>query len=143
MDIIDVSDRENKWQIDYSTVIQIWRAGCIIQADYIADMLSSIFVGDHGRDKNRNLLYETRIAEDFKKGFEPLRRIVAKGVEANVIMPSMSATLEYLKYSGNLELPTQFYEAELDYFGKHMYDKKGEDAGKPETGKHHFEWKKA
>lgn len=53
----------------------------------------------------------------------------------------MSATLEYLKYCGNLELPTQFYEAELDYFGKHMFDMKGEPAGKPVTGKHHFEWK--
>lgn len=42
------------------------------------------------------------------------------------------------------DLPTQFYEAELDYFGSHMYDKKGEDPeGKPETGKYHYEWKPA
>ena len=83
--------------------------------------------------------------EDLKKGFEPLKRIVAKGVEGNAIIPSMSATLEYLKYTGNLELPTQFSEAEMDYFGKHMYDSKSMDKGpgKPETGKHHFEWKPA
>lgn len=66
-------------------------------------------------------------------------------MEKNAVVPSMSATLEYLKYMGNLELPTQFYEAELDYFGKHMYDSKTEDKGPglPMTGKHHYEWKKA
>lgn len=48
-----------------------------------------------------------------------------------------------------MELPTQFYEAELDYFGKHMFDSKKKDGrkdkegGEPETGSRHFEWKKA
>jgi 6-phosphogluconate dehydrogenase len=42
-----------------------------------------------------------------------------------------------------LDPPTQFYEAELDYFGKHMFDKKGEGSEKPEKGTHHFEWKSA
>ena len=68
-----------------------------------------------------------------------------KGVEENAVVPSMSATLEWLKYSGNLELSTQFYEAELGYFGRYMYDSKLLDMGPdvPETGKRHFEWKAA
>ena len=68
---------------------------------------------------------------------------MARCVEANAVIPSLSATLEFVKYSGNTVLPTQFYEAELDYFGKHMFDVKGEPAGEPVTGKHHFEWKPA
>jgi 6-phosphogluconate dehydrogenase len=43
-------------------------------------------------------------------------------------------------------LPTSFYEAELDYFGSHMFDKrsdKSKDVKKPMEGKHHFEWKPA
>jgi 6-phosphogluconate dehydrogenase len=43
---------------------------------------------------------------------------VLNGTEAIAVTPSISATLENLKYCGNLDLPTQFYEAELDYFGK-------------------------
>ncbi|KAH6682749.1 6-phosphogluconate dehydrogenase [Halenospora varia] len=144
--IIDVADKENKWAISYPTVIQIWRAGCIIQSDHINALLSDIFhPNSNAVHKSHNLIYEPIIVEDLKNGFESLKRIVAKGVERNAVIPSMSATLEYLKYSGNLELPTQFYEAELDYFGKHMFDSKSMDAGpgKPETGKHHFEWKLA
>lgn len=142
MDIIDVADRENRWGIDFRTVTQIWRGGCIIQADYIGDMLEEIWKV-HGKDGNRNLLYEARIAQELKTGFPSLKRVVGKGVEVDAVMPSLSATLEYLKIAANTVLPTQFYEAELDYFGKHMFDLKSEPAGKPVTGKHHFEWKPA
>ena len=142
INIIDAADYENKWKINLATVLQIWRAGCIIQADAIAALLAPIW-STHGRDRNRNLLYEHAIAEELKKSFGPLKKVVCKGVEVNAVIPSLSATLEFLKYSGNTVLPTSFYEAELDYFGKHMFDLKSEPAGKPVTGKHHFEWKPA
>ena len=36
-----------------------------------------------------------------------------------------------------------FYEAQLDFFGKHMFDLKSEPVGEPETGHHHYEWRPA
>ncbi len=74
-----------------------------------------------------------------------MKKIVGRGVEINAITPSMSATLEFLKSVGNLELPIQFFEAELDCFGKHTWDSKSRiaDPRKPETEKRHFEWKYA
>lgn len=152
MSIIDVADKQNKWAIDFGMICQIWRSGCIIQADHISDLLRAIFHPENkSPHKNHNLLFEPTIVEELKTGFEPLKRLVAKGVEVNAIIPSMSATLEWLKYSGNLELPTQFYEAELDYFGKHMYDSKAKDSKldseweneHPDQGKRHYEWKPA
>ncbi len=101
MVIIDKADRENTWDIDFENVIQIWRGGCIIQADYIGDMLEGIYKSN-GKAESRNLLYEPRVAEDLKKTFPALKRIVSKGVEVNAVIPSMSATLEYLKFAGNL-----------------------------------------
>lgn len=142
MNVIDVADRENNWYIDFATVIQVWRAGCIIQADYIADMLEEIWKTE-GKAENRNLLYNDRVAHELKNGFSSLRKVVAKGVESNAVIPSLSATLEYLKFSADTVLPTKFYEAELDYFGKHMFDLTSEPAGNPVKGKHHFEWKPA
>lgn len=136
------ANKENKWNINFSEVLQIWRAGCIIQADYIGDLLEPVF--SKYNDKNEmNLLHEPSVAKDLKRGQPALRKVVAKSVETDQIVPTLSATLEYLKYSTNLELPTSFYEAELDYFGKHMYDRKDEPSRAPETGKHHFEWKPA
>lgn len=144
--IIDVADKQNKWAINFGNIVLIWRSGCIIQADHISASLAKIFHPESKfKLKNHNLLYEPLIVDELKSGFESLKRTVLRGIEKNAIVPSMSATLEYLKYSGNLELPTQFYEAELDYFGKHMYDSRSEDKGPdlPVTGKHHYEWKPA
>ncbi|KAL8735956.1 MAG: hypothetical protein Q9166_000518 [cf. Caloplaca sp. 2 TL-2023] len=140
INIIDQAGRENRWDIDYAAVVQIWRNGCIIKADYITDMLAEIFSQP---DADLDLLHNARVAQELKHAFPALKEIVAKAVEHNAIVPSLSATLEFLKYSTNTILPTQFYEAQLDYFGKHMFDLKSEPAGKPETGKHHFEWKLA
>jgi 6-phosphogluconate dehydrogenase len=142
MYIINAADEQYRWSINYKTVVQIWRAGCIIRADHIADLLDSVFSSSHSIDVP-NLLYDHNIVEELKTGFRHLKKVVLKATEANAVIPSISATLEYLKYCGNLDLPTQFYEAELDYFGKHRYDKKGEGPGEPVKGKYHYEWKSA
>jgi 6-phosphogluconate dehydrogenase len=89
------------------------------------------------------LLYDHNTVEELKTGFRHLRKVARKVTEANAVIPSISATLEYLKCYENLALPTQFYEAELDYLGKHKYDKKGEGPGEPVKGKYHSEWKPA
>ncbi|KAI4166881.1 MAG: hypothetical protein LQ343_007674 [Gyalolechia ehrenbergii] len=140
LNIIDQADQENHWSIDYAAVTQIWRNGCIIKADYITDMLADIFKNPHA---DKDLLHNAQIAQELKNAFPALKKIVAQGVQHNAVIPSLSATLEFLKYSTNTLLPTQFQEAQLDYFGKHMFDLKSEPEGKPETGKHHFEWKLA
>lgn len=143
INIIDCKNRGVKWNINFSEVLQIWRAGCIIQADYIADMLEPIFA-DYKNKDSMNLLFESSVAKDLKKGHPAMKRIVSAAVAGDHVVPAISSTLDYLKYSTGLDLPTQFYEAELDYFGKHMYDRKGDDPkGLPETGKHHYEWKPA
>ncbi|EME46804.1 hypothetical protein DOTSEDRAFT_70693 [Dothistroma septosporum NZE10] len=144
LNIIDKADKENHFNVDYYQLLQIWRAGCIIQADYISSKLLMPIYKDYATKKDKNPLYEPDVAADLKKSFAPLKKIVLQAAEKDHPIPSLSATLEYLKYQTSTNLPTSFYEAELDYFGKHMYDRKDDDvAGLPTTGKYHFEWKSA
>ena len=104
INIIDKADRENRWGIDFAVVTQIWRAGCIIQADHIADMMEDIYAkAGHGKDADRNLLYNATVASELKRFYQPLKRVVLKATEADSVIPSLSASLEYLKYSGNTE----------------------------------------
>lgn len=142
MNVIEAANQENKWSINYDAVWQIWRGGCIIQDDYISDEILKPVLTDKKRD-TINFLQEERVAQDFKKGYPALKEVLAKATAGDFVVPSLSATLEYLKYQSNIDLPTSFYEAQLDYFGNHMYDEKGEDAPGPTEGKHHFEWKPA
>lgn len=153
MNIIDKADRHNHFNINYAALLQIWRAGCIIQADYIsASLLQPIYAKKQKAKSHTNLadepetnpLYEAVVADDLKRGLPSLKRVVAKGVESDAIIPALSASLEYLKIQTSTALPTSFYEAQLDYFGAHMFDRKGEDKeGKPTEGKYHYEWKSA
>jgi 6-phosphogluconate dehydrogenase len=146
MNVIARADQEHKWDIDYSQVWQIWRAGCIIKADYISDEILGPILKNKPSEEKLNLLHSSRVAKDIQNCFPALRRIVAKAVGTDQVAPALSATLEYFKVTTGTDLPTSFYEAELDYFGSHMFDKKGDQDGqakKPMEGKHHFEWKPA
>ena len=144
LNVIDKADRQNHFHVDYAALLQIWRAGCIIQADYISSELLQPIYANHSSKAEKNPLFESAVAKELQRGFKELKAVVLQATEADHVVPALSATLEYLKYQTNTDLPTSFYEAQLDYFGKHMYDKKGEDeAGRPETGKWHYEWKPA
>ncbi|KAL9093010.1 MAG: hypothetical protein Q9165_004148 [Trypethelium subeluteriae] len=147
LNIIESADRNNKWCINYAEVLQIWRAGCIIQADGIEELIRPIMEGYQDVQKNGgsiNLLFHQHVAKELKSGMQPLKKVVLKAIEGDHVIPALGATLDYLKYSTSLDLPTQMTEAQLDYFGKHMYDKKGDsDTADPIMGKYHFEWKPA
>ena len=89
INIIDQADQENRWNIDYSAVVQIWRNGCIIKADYITNMLADIFKEPK---VDLDLLHNKSVAQELKQAFPALKEIVVKGVEHNAIIPSLSAT---------------------------------------------------
>jgi len=144
--IIARADQAHEWNVDYAQVWQIWRAGCIIQADYISDEILAPILKSNPTSSDLNLNFSSRVGKDIKNCFPALRRVVAKSVETDQVTPAISATLEYFKVSSGTDLPTAFYEAELDYFGSHMFDKRGDqdkNVKKPMEGKHHFEWKPA
>ncbi|KAF1979000.1 6-phosphogluconate dehydrogenase-like protein [Bimuria novae-zelandiae CBS 107.79] len=147
MDTIAAADRAHEWNINYAEVWQIWRAGCIIQADYISDsILAPVLNAPKANYSTINLLTTDAAAKDVRNCYPSLRRIVAKAVETDQVAPALSTTLEYFKVVTGTDLPTSFYEAELDYFGSHMFDKKGDQdkqVKQPMEGKHHFEWKPA
>lgn len=141
MHLIAAADAEHRWNLNYSDIMQLWRGGCIIQSDAIIDMLDQIYQsGDV--DKN-NLLAHPTIAKELSRTIHPLKELVTNSLKIDAYVPALSASLEYLKFSISTDLPTSFQEAELDFFGHHMYDLKSETAGEPVMGKHHFEWRPA
>jgi 6-phosphogluconate dehydrogenase len=122
--LLDKANRVHHWGIPLALVIQIWRAGCIVRSDHIANLLQPILE----ETSDGNVLFAKPVIDELKTGFPALKRIILKAVESDVNVPSLSATLEWIKYIGRKELPTQFMEAELDLFGAHSFDLKSENA---------------
>ncbi|EPQ54339.1 6-phosphogluconate dehydrogenase, decarboxylating [Gloeophyllum trabeum ATCC 11539] len=140
MNLIARASDDEEWNVDLSKCIQIWREGCIIRSEYIADLLQPLYEKEPAV---RNTLTLGPVADEIKRTFPALQRVVKRALEWNAHIPSISASLEYFKYCAGLHLPTQFMEAELDYFGAHSFDLKEEGPGDVKKGKHHFEWKPA
>ena len=91
-----------------------------------------------------NIKLIDEFAAALNEHFDSLKLVVLTATESDCYVPSLSASLEYQKYEGSKMLPTQFMEAEMDFFGAHNYDKPGvpgEDPGTVSKGAHHFEWR--
>ncbi|KAK4241595.1 6-phosphogluconate dehydrogenase [Achaetomium macrosporum] len=144
LELIARASRDEGWDINLGKCIQIWRAGCIIQQDYISDMLEPILL--NAKEPIMNIKLIDEVSSELSKNFAALKEITLKGIEWDNYVPSLSASLEYLKYVGGGMLATQFMEAEMDFFGAHGYDRphvRGEDPGKTAKGAHHYEWRPA
>ncbi|KAI1312820.1 6-phosphogluconate dehydrogenase [Xylaria venustula] len=141
LDLIRQKDKDQDWKLDYRQILQLWRGGCIIKADHITDLLDEMFARpDHDPD---DVLGNQEIEKDLTANFQHIKKVVLKAIEADLFVPSISQTLEYYKYETSVHLPTQFMEAQLDYFGSHMYEAKTDPMRGPEKGEHHYEWKPA
>ncbi|OJJ45366.1 hypothetical protein ASPZODRAFT_153027 [Penicilliopsis zonata CBS 506.65] len=143
LEIISRVSLEEKWDINLGDCLRIWRAGCIIQCEGIAELLEPALLSNK---QLTNMKHVDEVARALQNSFNPLKEIVVEGTLADQYMPALSATLEYLKYVGGIMLPTKFMEAQMDYFGAHAYNKPGipgEDPGLVKKGPHHYEWQPA
>lgn len=143
LELIARASHDEGWDIDLAKCIQIWRAGCIIQSEHIADLLQPLLSGNKHITNIKTL---EPVARDLQGSYHALKEIVVEGSKADHYVPAISASLEYVKYTGGTKLPTQFMEAEMDYFGAHSYNQPGvpgEDPGPTSKGPHHYEWRPA
>jgi 6-phosphogluconate dehydrogenase len=143
LELISRASTDEGWNIDLGVCIQIWRAGCIIRSEYIADLLQPELTENK---QLSNMKFINQVAEEFQQNYPALKEIVIEGTRSDLHLPAISSTLEYLKYVSGSMLPTQFMEAEMDYFGAHSYNLpgvRGEDPGPVAKGPHHYEWKPA
>ncbi|KAL4896117.1 6-phosphogluconate dehydrogenase [Aspergillus ambiguus] len=129
LELISRASEDEGWDIDLGQCLQIWRAGCIIKCEGIADLLQPSLPADV---RYTNMKFIPELAQELHKNFNALKEVVLKATLADHYVPAISATLEYLKYEGGTMLPTQFMEGQMDFFGGHAYDKPGvpeEDPG--------------
>ncbi|KAK8866062.1 6-phosphogluconate dehydrogenase (decarboxylating) [Kwoniella newhampshirensis] len=140
LNIITRASKDEKWGISLSNCLKIWRAGCIIQSDAIAEFLLPL-VEKFPPSEPLNLLRAApEIAQELARTYEALKKVCLIALETDAVAPALSASLEYLKAVGGKNLPTDFEEMELDYFGHHNYDLKSEPGKGHEKGNYHTEF---
>ncbi|KAI1503636.1 6-phosphogluconate dehydrogenase [Biscogniauxia marginata] len=126
-------------------LLQLWRGGrcCIIKSEHICGPARPR-VRARARTTTRTTSSGTRRSgAELARHFPAAKQVVLRAVEADLFVPAIGQTLEYYKYETSTEPPTQFVEAQLDYFGQHMFDRKDDPIRGPAKGQHHYEWKPA
>ncbi|MBG2875189.1 NADP-dependent phosphogluconate dehydrogenase [Proteus alimentorum] len=121
---------EYNWDLNYGEIAKIFRAGCIIRAQFLQKITDA-----YNEDANiANLLlapYFKQIADDYQQA---LRDVVCYGVQAGIPTPTFSAAISYYDSYRAEVLPANLIQAQRDYFGAHTYKRTDKD------GVFHTEW---
>ena len=136
LDLLTRTSQLEGWGINLEKVVRVWRRGCIIRSDFIGDLLEM----HYARNPAQNPLLGEEICKEIKSCWPSLKQVVLRGIEADAHVSVLGNTLDYLKYSGNTNLPTCFMQAQLDAFGAHGYDRKGEMNVGMAKPKYHSDW---
>lgn len=115
---------KNHWNLDYGGIAKIFRAGCIIQAQFLQKIIDA-----YAQDP---AIYNLLLAPSFKEIAadyqQALRDIVTYAVQHGIPMPTFSAAITYYDSYRSAVLPANLIQAQRDYFGSHTYkriDKEG------------------
>ena len=125
-----VASEEFDWKLNYGEIAKIFRAGCIIRAQFL-QKITDAFERD---PELKNLLldkYFLYVTESYQ---EAVRGVVVTAVQAGIPVPTFSSALAYYDSYRSEVLPANLIQAQRDYFGAHTYNR----VDKP--GVFHFEW---
>lgn len=121
---LKAASNEYKWDLNYGEIAKIFRAGCIIRAQFLQKITDA-----YAENKEVvNLLltpYFQKTVEDYQQS---LRDVVSLAVQSGIPVPTLSAAITYYDSYRSAVLPANLIQAQRDYFGAHTYlrtDKEG------------------
>ena len=125
-----VASEEFDWNLNYGEIAKIFRAGCIIRAQFL-QKITDAFERD---PELKNLLldkYFLYVTESYQ---EAVREVVVTAVQAGIPVPTFSSALAYYDSYRSEVLPANLIQAQRDYFGAHTYQRKDKE------GTFHYSW---
>lgn len=121
---------EYNWDLNYGEIAKIFRAGCIIRAQFLQKITDAY--NDNAQIANLLLApYFKQIADEYQQA---LRDVVCYGVQNGIPTPTFSAAISYYDSYRAAVLPANLIQAQRDYFGAHTYKRTDKD------GVFHTEW---
>ncbi len=113
------ASEENGWNLNYGEIALLWRAGCIIRADFLEDIKKAY-------DKEpdcQNLILTEKFREELKAAEASWRQIVVDGIANGCYIPAFASTINYFDGYRSSLLPANLLQAQRDYFGAHTYQR--------------------
>lgn len=127
------ASRTYQWDLDYREIASIFRAGCIIRADFLEEIMAAY-------DRNpelENILLDDFFVSVIQKYQKDAREVTAYAIQAGIPVPAFASAIAYYDSYRAPVLPANMIQAQRDYFGAHTYQR----TDKP--GTFHFLWQEA
>ncbi|MGC4065150.1 MAG: NADP-dependent phosphogluconate dehydrogenase [Polyangiaceae bacterium] len=124
------ADKEHAWNLDYGTISSLWRAGCIIRAQF----LGKIKAAYEREPQLANLLLDPYFSEVVVGYQDAWREVVAAAAVNGIPVPAFMSALAYFDGYRSANLPANLLQGQRDYFGAHTYQRVDKD------GKFHTQW---
>jgi 6-phosphogluconate dehydrogenase len=110
---------EYGWDINYGSVANMWRGGCIIRSAFLGD-IKRAFDKDAGLN---SLLLDGFFKKLIDEGQDSWRRVVAAAAMMGIPTPAFSTALAFYDGYRSARLPANMIQAQRDYFGAHTYER--------------------
>lgn len=123
---------EYGYNLDLKTIAKIWRAGCIIRAELLEDIMLAF----DEESKLYNLLMAPSFVDKVHSTVSAARKLVSYAVESGIPVPGLSNSITYFDAYTASELPLNLIQAQRDHFGSHTYERNDME------GIFHTEWGK-
>lgn len=121
---------EYNWDLQYGEIAKIFRAGCIIRAQFLQKITDA-----YAKEGNiANLLLDSYFKKTADEYQQALRDVVAYAVQYGIPTPTLSAAIAYYDSYRAAVLPANLIQAQRDYFGAHTYKRTDKE------GVFHTEW---
>ncbi|NMP32316.1 NADP-dependent phosphogluconate dehydrogenase [Thalassotalea sp. M1531] len=130
--LMKLAAKEHNWELDFSSIAKIWRAGCIIRAVFLQSITEAF-----NRDENlENLLLDEFFAKQLNLHQSNWRQAIADITLMGIPAGALTSALSYYDSMRSGVLPANLLQGQRDFFGAHTFERTDKATGK----KYHVEW---
>jgi 6-phosphogluconate dehydrogenase len=130
--LLRIASDEYEYDLRLGGIAGIWRAGCIIRATLLNDIMAA-----YRRSPGlANLLLDDALREAVERRQDNWRFVVQTAVGMGIPVLAVGASLAYFDAYRSERLPANLTQAQRDYFGAHTYRRVDRE------GVFHTDWKK-
>jgi 6-phosphogluconate dehydrogenase len=128
------AEKEYKWTLNFATIAQIWRGGCIIRARFLQKITDAY----NTQPDLKNLMLDSYFTNALHDAQNNWRKVIGLAVQHGIAVPAFSSALAYFDGYRSANLPANLLQGQRDYFGAHTYER----TDKPRGEFFHLDWPK-
>ncbi len=117
MGMLKIASDEYNYDLNLREIAKIWRAGCIIRAQLLNDIMDAY----QNNPDLVNLLLDDSFIIAVEERQQDWRSVLSTGINLGIPMLAIGSALAYFDAYRSKRLPANLTQAQRDYFGAHTY----------------------